>query len=78
MENLPSLLKRFRSRELEVRRLFACDEDFRCACEDYQVAAEAQQHWERDGHNAVRAVEYRQIADEIADEIMARLDTGSA
>lgn len=78
MERLPALLERFPARELEVRRLCARDEDFCCACEDYEVAVKALRHWERDENNMVRAAEYRQLADEIADEIVARLDAASA
>ncbi len=78
MERLPALLERFPERELEVRRLCARDEGFRCACEDYEVAVKALRHWERDENNAIQVAEYRQLADEIAAEIVARLDDASA
>lgn len=74
MKSLPFLLVRFPTRELEIRRLFARDEEFRCACDDYETAVKALQHWQHDEENAVRAAEYCQLADEIADEIVARLD----
>ena len=77
MQNPSALLERLPSRELELRRLAARDEEFRCACEDYELAAQALRHWERDEQNADRAAEYRQIANEIADEIVARLDATS-
>ena len=79
-----ALGERFPKRELEVRRLSARDEQFRCACEDYEEAMKALRHWEcveLEGHrigNAARADEYRQLADEIAAEIDARLDAASA
>ena len=69
--------ERFPARELEVRRLYARDEEFRCACEDYEEAMKALQHWECIERNAARADEYRQLADEIAAEIAARLDAAS-
>ncbi|WP_223427530.1 hypothetical protein [Tateyamaria pelophila] len=77
MQNLSALLQRLPTRELEIRRFAARDEEFRCACEDYELAAQALRHWEREGHNADRASEYRQIANEIADEIVACLDSAS-
>ena len=70
--------EQFPTRELEIRRLFARDEEFRCACEDYEVAIRAVQHWQRDKNNAVRAIEYRRLANEIAAEIAERLAAASA
>jgi hypothetical protein len=67
-------MARIPTRELEVRRLCARDEDFRGACEDYEVAAEALRHWECVEKNVSRAVEYQLLAEEIAAEIEARLD----
>lgn len=78
MPDLSGLLERFPSRELEIRRLCARDADFRGVCEDHEVALNALRHWEGVGRNAIRADEYRQLADEIADEIAARLDAVSA
>lgn len=77
MQSLPALLERFPTRELEIRRLGARDEEFRCACEDYEVAAEALRHWECVKENADRTAEYHRIADEIAAEIVAHLDAAS-
>lgn len=77
MERLSALLDRFPARELEVRRLCARDEDFRGACEDYELAVKALRHWECGENNMARAFEYRQLAGEIASEIMARLDAAS-
>ena len=78
MPSLSGLLERFPARELEIRRLCAQETEFSGVCEDYEVALKALLHWERDGKNAVRVAEYRQIADEIADEITERLDAASA
>ena len=76
MEHLAALLNWFKARELEVRRLYARDDDFRCACEDFVVATNALFHWERDENNMVRAEEYRTLANEIEAEILSRLDAG--
>lgn len=73
MTNLSALSKRLSLRELEVRRLYARDEDFRNACDDYVVAVTALKRWEVDDSTAMRAAEYRELAEEIAGEIVARL-----
>ncbi len=78
MQSLSGLLERFPAREFEIHRLCARDAEFRSVCEDYEVALKALRHWERVENNAVRADEYREIADEIADELTVRLDTASA
>jgi crotonobetainyl-CoA:carnitine CoA-transferase CaiB-like acyl-CoA transferase len=78
LTRLPGLLERFPSRELDIRRLCARDTEFRGVCEDYEVALKALRHWERVENNAARADEYRQLADEIADEIASCLDAASA
>jgi hypothetical protein len=70
--------EQFPAQELEVRRLCARDEEFRCACEDYETAVKALRHWECVENNGGRAVEYRKLAGEIAAEIAARLDAASA
>jgi hypothetical protein len=75
MTNLSALSKRLSLRELEVRRLYARDEDFRNACDDYVVAVTALQRWESDESTSMRAAEYRELAEEIAGEIVARLVT---
>lgn len=72
-----ALGERFPKRELEIRRLSVRDEEFRCACEDYEEAMKALRHWECIERNAERADEYRQLADEIAAEIAVRLDAAS-
>ena len=77
MTSLPALIARFPARELEIRRLHARDEDFRCVCEDYEVAVKALGHWEGVEHNAARAAEYRQLSAELAGEIVALLDAAS-
>lgn len=77
MQDMRALSERFPARELEVRRLCARDESFRCACEDYEVAVKAIRHWEFTRNNMARAIEYRQLANEIAAEIEASLDATS-
>jgi hypothetical protein len=78
MPCLSGLLERFSSRELEIHRLCARDADFRGVCEDYEVALKALKHWEGVEGDSVRAVEYRDLAGEIADEITGRLDAAAA
>ena len=78
MTSLPSVIARFPTRELELRRLHARDEDFRCVCEDYEVAVKALGHWQDVEVNAARAAEYRQLTDELAEEIATLLDAASA
>jgi len=78
MPSLSGLLERFSSRELEIHRLCARDAEFRGVCEDYEVAFKALEHWERVEGESVRAVEYRDLVGEIADEITERLDAASA
>jgi hypothetical protein len=75
MTNLSALSKRLSLRELEVRRLYARDEDFRNACDDYWIAETARQRWESDESTAIRAAEYAELAEEIAGEIVGRLFT---
>ncbi len=77
MTSLHALIARFPTRELEIRRLHARDEDFRCVCEDYEVAQKALAHWEGIEHNPARAAEYRKISAELAVEIVALLDAAS-
>jgi len=77
MTILPALIVRFPARALEIRRLCARDEDFRCVCEDYDAAVKALGHWEGVEHNAARAAQYRQLTEELAEEIAALLDAAS-
>jgi hypothetical protein len=77
LTSLSALEERFPTRELEIRRLCSREAAFRCACEDYEVAVKALRHWECVEKNTDRAVEYRQLTDEIAAEIEARLDAAS-
>jgi len=78
MASRSGLLERFSSRELEIHRLCARDAEFRGVCDDYEVALKAQKHWEGVEGESVRAVEYRDLAGEIADEITGRLDAAAA
>jgi hypothetical protein len=77
MPSLPALIARFPTRELEIRRLCAQDEEFRCASDDYEVAVKALEHWEHVEPNAARASEYRQLTEELAVEIAELLDAAS-
>ncbi|RYH07795.1 hypothetical protein [Tropicimonas sp. IMCC6043] len=78
MPRLSALVERFPERELEILRLCARDTEFRYVCEDYEAAVKALRHWQSVDTNALRVVEYRQLAGEIADEITERLGAGSA
>ena len=71
-------MDRFPDRELEIRRLFGRDEDFRNACRDFDLAVKALKHWECVENSAARMAEYRQIVDEIEAEIAALLDAALA
>ena len=66
------------TRELEVRRLFARDEEFRGICDDYLEAQEALRHWQVVEGNELRADEYRRLAAEFEAEIVAYLDAARA
>jgi hypothetical protein len=77
MTNPCSSSHQLSAQELELRKLCARDDDFRNACDDYEVAMTALRRWECDQKNAERAAEYRQLAQEIATEIVARLDAAS-
>jgi len=75
---LSSIDEVFPGRELDVRRLYGRDEEFRFACEDYDVAVKALRYWEQVEENPVRAAEYRRLTHELAAEVKARLDTAFA
>lgn len=78
MAVLTCLLERFPTRELEIHRLCGLDPEFRGACNDYEIAVKALHHWTRVEHDTVREDEYRQLVDEIADEIVERLKPSPA
>lgn len=77
MADLSASEARFPARELEIRRQCARDPEFRRVCEDYEVAVKALRHWECSEGHADREAEYRQLVDEIANEIAACLDAAS-
>jgi hypothetical protein len=78
MSRLTASLERFPVREFEIRRICARDAEFRSICEDHEAAVAALRHWARVGGHEVREAEYSRLADEIADEILARLDSDRA
>ena len=72
MRKIAALVERIvPTRELEVRRLFARDEEFRGICDDYLEAQEALRHWQVVEGNEARADEYRRLAAEFEAEIVA-------
>ena len=78
MRKIAALVERIPARELEVRRLYARDEEFRGICDDYLDAQEALRHWQVVERNETRADEYRRLAAEFEAEIVAFLDAARA
>jgi hypothetical protein len=74
MPKTEAIIRRFPTEELAIWRLCGRDADFLSACEDYEVAAGALQHWETG--SAIRAEEYRQMLRDIEAEIRTCLDAG--
>jgi hypothetical protein len=73
-----SLAACFPGRELEILRLRAQDTEFRGICDDYDSALTALRHWQGAERENARAEEYRQLAAELAAEIISNLDSRRA
>lgn len=71
MSELASVLCHFPQREFAIRRLCACDPDFRTLCEDYATATRAIERWSDDEG---KAAHYREIIEELENEIQEYLD----
>jgi hypothetical protein len=66
MNDLTAVIRIFPAHEFKLRRLYASEAEFKTLCEDYAVAIEALDRWSND---RVRARQYRQLVDELEDEI---------
>lgn len=62
---------RFAAYELAIRRLFVSDPEFRGLCEDYATARSALERWEADD---AKARDYRQLVEELEEEISMVLE----
>jgi hypothetical protein len=69
-----TLARRLPLHASEIRRLRACDPDFRSICNDYDDAWRALKHWEAAGQTAPeRIAEYRQMVQELEAEALTIL-----
>jgi hypothetical protein len=77
MEEIRSVVARFPLRELDIRRRFTRDADFRSICSDYEEATRALRFWQRaireGGEGAQKAEEYHRLLGELEYEILAHL-----
>jgi hypothetical protein len=74
-DSLETLARRFPQHASTVRRLQACDPNFRSICEDYDEAQRALEYWEAAGQAAPgRAAEYREILEGLEAEALAILE----
>lgn len=70
-----SVVARFPDREFEIHRRLAADETFRMVCADFEEAVAALRKWRGAGSaRANYAEEYAQLVEELAAEIVMRLD----
>jgi len=79
MENLRSIVARFPRRELDIRRRFIRDAQFRAICADYEEAMRALRHWQqaaRDGdpEGNRNAADYEHLVAELEQEVLAHLN----
>ncbi len=70
-----TVVERFPSRELAIRRLVLRNTEFSAVCDDHKACSEALWHWGYQGDKD-RADEYRALLKEIEDEISAFLELG--
>jgi hypothetical protein len=73
VSKIAGLVNRFPDRELAIRRLYACDADFRAVCDDYEEALRALRHWQATGDEA-KTEDYRQLVDDLGAEVLAIVD----
>ncbi len=71
MSELKILVQKFPLQELAIRRLYASDEDFREACEDYAMAISGREEYRKD---QAEAAYYRELIADIEAEILGYLD----
>ncbi|WP_407165816.1 hypothetical protein [Bradyrhizobium sp. ORS 111] len=79
MENLRSIVARFPRRELDIRRRFIRDEQFRGICADYEETMRALRHWqpaasEGDPEGSRNAADREQVVAELKQEALAHLN----
>lgn len=74
MEQFRSIIERLPQRELDIRRRYGRDAQFRTVCADYEEAAAAFRHWRGLAEQAGgKAEEYTGILQELEAEILSRL-----
>jgi hypothetical protein len=74
VDRAPSFIARWADREIEIRLLCARDPTFLSILEDYDEAVGALAHWEQAaGPGDQRTTDYREIAEELERELLARL-----
>jgi len=74
MTDVALVLSRFTMHELAIRRLYTQDADFRTVCDDYGTAVRALAVWEADH---VKAADYRQLIQELEDELREYLEAAT-
>lgn len=80
VEDIRSIVARLPQRELDIRRRWSRDAQFRCACSDYQEAVRALRYWQhKEAEGGGRMVkEYSELLDELEAEILTLLDRSIA
>lgn len=78
MEEVRSIVARFPQRELEIRRCFARDAQFRAVCADHEEATRAHRHWLHaakggDPEASRKAADYERLIDELEQEALTYL-----
>jgi hypothetical protein len=67
--------QRFPRHEMQLRRRYRQDEEFRLLCDDHLLAVQAFEHWRAAG-DAGKTEEYRQLVEEAGSLILAKLERG--
>lgn len=78
MEEVRSIVARFPLRELEIRRCFTRDAQFRAVCADHEEAVRALHHWRHaaekgDPDGARKLADYEQLVTELEQEALTYL-----
>ncbi|NUB12523.1 hypothetical protein GAY28_07250 [Azospirillum brasilense] len=74
MEQFRSIIERLPQRELDIRRRYGRDAQFRTVCADHEEATAAFRHWRSLAEQAGRkAEEYTGILQELEAEVLNRL-----
>jgi hypothetical protein len=74
---IDTLARRHPEHAWTIRQLHRRDEEFRDLCEDYGEALSALQHWRQasSGPAQERVAEYHQLATELAERVLAYVET---